>query len=339
MGLTKAGAEKSALGTVFCPDAEFRESFPCLTQLLSKARVTEVVGAEGPRLLFGWTAWTEDHLWWLSPPPGYAGDTATSKLLSPEHQLLLRHFGGILESEYLPKFSTLASNQNFLFVETKCQRGFGDCNDYLLKFSSQFSLSLDTANYLTFVQEANGNRTAYRLSDGKVIMCAPDHYFQYIEPLTGWPENSLYSFKYVESFCDYVEFLAVQWLTALTPNEDMRARLLTKGIYYVEDPKEIFAHMHPELRNKVRVTSIFDTEILELYKDVMLPTELFSIANLRGIAKTPDGRGLVRQLRREWRKYFSTHDTVTKSDLYAEAARLDATYGRRFKPPILHRSD
>ncbi len=332
--LAKAGPEKSALGTVFCPDDKFRMLYPIFTELLAKARVTELVGPDGPRLLYGWTAWTEDHLWWLSPPPGYAGNAPVTKLFRPEHRLLLQHFGGILESEFLPGLGTLAINQNYLFAEAKCQQGFDQWNEHLEKSKKEFSVRFDPADYLTFVEEANGNRTAYSISDGKVVMFAHDHYFQYIKPLEGWPDYTLYKFDRVESFCDYVEVLAAQWLNALSPSTETRTLLFSKDIFYVDDPDEVFAHQHPELRNKVKVISIYDAEVLERYKGAMSPAELYSRLNLRGVPKTPDGRGLVRQLRREWRKYFAAHPDASVNDLHSEAARLDATYGRRFKPPV-----
>jgi hypothetical protein len=97
-------SEVSRAGAVSMLDQDFTTVFPKLTSLLSRSRVTALKLDGEPYLLYGWTSQgrTEycerDTLYgWLSYAPT---PDAISPLLHPDHQLLLRSFGGIIEHFY-----------------------------------------------------------------------------------------------------------------------------------------------------------------------------------------------------------------------------------------------
>src|SRR5712691_784890 len=72
---------------------ECRTNFPEFSNLLSRARATEVILDDIPHVLLGWDALKSGSTGWLSPIP--SANTTVS--LFPQHQELLRSFGGILE--------------------------------------------------------------------------------------------------------------------------------------------------------------------------------------------------------------------------------------------------
>lgn len=224
----------------FRPSAKFEQLFPQLNELLNKARCTPVglkpgsidcFGSEVDRhptlmYLLGWNdslAPAEADtvsLGWVTVPPGLTGDFEASGRLHADHKILLESFGGINDywggwHNWSP--STLISNYYYAFVEQHCEPELSSWRHYYeyfqeSDFSEKFENPIDASNYVVFAKEANGNRSAYHVESGAVILMATDHAFDYVSPLPGCPDCTLYTIDGCSDFQSWVEMLAGQWL-------------------------------------------------------------------------------------------------------------------------------
>jgi len=77
----------------FRPSREFHSTFPRLTELLRRARRTEVILSGGPHVLFAWGDAEHGIRAWLSP----AVPAIVPEAAAPDHRMLLGCFGGIVE--------------------------------------------------------------------------------------------------------------------------------------------------------------------------------------------------------------------------------------------------
>src|SRR5262245_16936605 len=76
--------------TAFRPSRSFTTAFPVLTQLLGRARCSEVILPSGPHLLFAWGTREHGVQAWLSP----ATSAVVPEAAAPDHRILLQCFGG-----------------------------------------------------------------------------------------------------------------------------------------------------------------------------------------------------------------------------------------------------
>ena len=204
------GQTERASPQFFDPDSKFSAAFPRLTSLLHKARVTEIIVNATTHHLYAWDEAEGRALGWLCcPPPADVPD-----FLHPDHKLLLRHFGGITERFNEPQSWLL--NLNSALAEYNI--GFGGWEENFRDHCMLYGLSpiVDMSQFLCFAFEANGNLNAYHLQTGEVIMYAHDHAFDFVIPMEGCPEYTLYRIKGCANFRSWIETVAGQWLDVIT---------------------------------------------------------------------------------------------------------------------------
>jgi hypothetical protein len=197
---------------------DFSKTFPLLFQLLSKARVSDIVLTRTRKekqtihnyRLYSWNTKKGKKAGWFCR---IEADNSAIEIF-PEHQLLVDNIGGIEESyQQSDEIVKLTDNQNFLFIKSECEPIDKDLKDVYLERCEEEELEpLNTDNLLSFAVEANGNTTYYDLKTKKVLLFADDHDFDYVTEVENQPENTFYTINEVDSFVDYVEKLAKQWL-------------------------------------------------------------------------------------------------------------------------------
>jgi hypothetical protein len=214
-GSDQVGKQQSASKGLFRPSVEFAAAFPRLTELLSRARVTTATVGREPYYLYGWTLPQGASCGWLCPPPGYTGSFRISKDLHAHHRLLLSCFGGISERWHEPH--TWLLNLNSALIEARSAIGFNGGEDYYLAMCEDAGLrpAVNPREYVSFAFEANGNCTMYHKRTSRVLMFAPDHAFDFVTPLDGCPDYTLYTIDGCPDFRSWVEAVAAQWLVSL----------------------------------------------------------------------------------------------------------------------------
>lgn len=196
---------------------EFTETFPLLSELISKSRQYEfdLVSKKQiiPYRLLLWTTKDSSLCGWLCN----LEKTSSSELdIIKEHTVLLDNIGGIQESfiqspndDYL-----LTSNQDFLFIKSKCYYA-GDNMNYYIELCHEDNLKpIDTSSFICFVREANGNETFYDRNTKNIFLFAHNHNFDNVKEIENQPDYTFYTINEIATFVDYIEHLAKQW-TAL----------------------------------------------------------------------------------------------------------------------------
>lgn len=191
---------------------EFKETFPGLSSIAEKARTTilEIDGEE--YLLLAWNNKDDQICGWLNKiedPESFFCE------LIPEHELLLRNIGGIVESFNQPEV-WLGNNQDFMFTGSACFKGIGRWEEYYSMLCEEGGFEqIDYSQFLTFVEEANGGMTMYDTYTKKVVIFSHDHCFTNVDFMEKQPEYTFHTIHAVETFIDYVEEVAAQWKVQL----------------------------------------------------------------------------------------------------------------------------
>ena len=186
----------------------FQQQFPLLSRLLNSAEALNVHVNDQPHILYTWNRTDGATCGWLCKVEEARLDIS----FIPEHRMLLSEMGGIQES-YGYDEKDLALCQFFLFTGSRCEYGIESHKMYYeeICFNKGYT-PLPTDQFITFVIEGNGNRTLYDPATGKVLLYAFDHNFNYVTPVPHQPEYTFYTIHGVDTFTDYVELLARQWL-------------------------------------------------------------------------------------------------------------------------------
>lgn len=189
----------------------FSELFRPLADLLAAARQTDVAIDGASHLLFSWSRGDGSTCSWLSPAPGLQ---PPSGVCAP-HDLLLRSFGGIVERANEPEEQWLANHEHVLTRE----EALVDAS-FILHYAWAFedahvSIPIDPSAFYCIASEANGNRTLCRRDGTQVLLFAPDHSFDHIQPLAGCPAYTLYTIDGASDFTSWVNVVARQWLSAV----------------------------------------------------------------------------------------------------------------------------
>jgi hypothetical protein len=221
--------EKAQVGATAPPgswrphSAMFGELFPVLQDVLSAAYTTPVRKAGRGYVLFSWPpkglSWLKRAFsWltrapipqWLSPEPSSAPPAGLFK----EHAILLRSFGGIVESvDETESTWLLAHNDVLTAAEASRKESFIDA--IALAFPDK-RVPIDLSPYYSIAMEANSNTTLCHRQSGAVLLFAPDHAFDHVTPLPGFPELTLYELHGAPTFRDWVNVIATQWRDALS---------------------------------------------------------------------------------------------------------------------------
>lgn len=188
---------------------EFNNTFPKLSLLIKKARISNIKVDNQDYILFAWNN-QENHICgWLNKIENEENEALE---LINEHQLLLKNIGGIQESFNSPE-NSFCNNQNFMFINSECFKGIGEYEDYYTSACEEENFEkIDFSNFLSFAYEANGALTMYNSSSKEVFLFSHDHSFDNVSFVKNQPEYTFHSFKNVTTFIDYVEELANQWI-------------------------------------------------------------------------------------------------------------------------------
>lgn len=193
-------------------DAGFKSKFPRLTQLITKARVTDLKINSTPYKLIAWDNKDNEVCGWLVK---FESELDGGVDIIEEHKLVLKNIGGIKEAFNGPS-DTLINNQNFVFTKSQCTKGIGDWDDYYnMVCEESKTQKIDYDNYIAFAEEANGALTLYDKTNKQVYLFSHDHSFDNVEFLENQPPYTFHRFNSIRTFSDYVETLADQWLQTL----------------------------------------------------------------------------------------------------------------------------
>lgn len=199
--------EEVAKKTLLLSDT-FQQLFPFLTKLLSHAQSVSITVDDEPHTLYSWERADKAPCGWLCKNESVLPDLP----IISAHKILLEEMGGIQES-YGSDEKDLALCQFFLFTGSRCEAGIDDFKvPYEEWCHKEGYIPLETDHLITFVIEGNGNRTLYDPTSGKVLMFASDHNFNFVTPVPNQPELTFYTINGADTFTEYVELLAQQWL-------------------------------------------------------------------------------------------------------------------------------
>lgn len=194
---------------------KFRSTFPVLTELINQSHKTGIDTDENSYLLFSWEK--ENHIsGWLCQL-----DDPIIEVIE-EHQILLDNIVGIVESFNGPEKMvvngvnynySLTLNQDFMFVGSRCTEHL-DWEEYYLEKCKDANLRpMDLNSKVFFTREANGAKYFYDKKTRTVNLFSTDHAFNFVNPLPNQPEYTMHSIQGVESFIEFVELAAQQWLS------------------------------------------------------------------------------------------------------------------------------
>jgi hypothetical protein len=186
---------------------ELSRLFPRLESLLKRAHVTDVDVDDKPLVLFSWPAGKELAGWLCEAP----SDSPSAELCSA-HQVLLRSFGGVIERCGEPPSWLLNHNSVLTAKEASFDASF--LSDYAWAFPNE-QVPLAVKDFYSVAREANGNTTLCHRRTSEIILFAPDHSFDHVQPWHGLPDYTLYSLDGAPDFPSFVETIAEQWLTVL----------------------------------------------------------------------------------------------------------------------------
>jgi len=203
--IVEVGETKLAKDGVYKPSKAYKNTFLLFDELIYNARITDINFNGKKYYLYGWTDKKEKSFGWLCKLPSKKVDNK----LGEDHKLLLSCFGGIVETWNEIDGSWLC-NLNSALTEEESNIGFGDWESFIheICFEEGVEEYIDPEDYISFAFEANGNLTMYNRLSGDVIMLAPDHCFDYITPLDGYPEYTLYRINNCKDFICWVEKVA-----------------------------------------------------------------------------------------------------------------------------------
>lgn len=188
--------------------AEFSRLFPELAGVLEEAFVTPVTLGGIPYRLYSWTLAEDEECAWLSPVP----PARPAPALHPDHRVLLGSFGGIVERSNDPSWWLL--NHNEVLTEAEARHDGAFIRDYGWGLEES-RIPGPLERLYSIAREANGNTTLCHRESGEVILVAPDHSFDYVEPLPGCPEYTLYRMAGARTFREWVNTIARQWSDGL----------------------------------------------------------------------------------------------------------------------------
>jgi hypothetical protein len=183
--------------------SEFENLFPEACRILRAAIVTEVAVVDVRYQLYTWLRADRSSCSWLSPAP--SPDPPRS--LHPDHRVLLRSFGGIVERSNEPSWWVL--NHNDVLTENIAR--YGGAFTRKSFEDAAIEIPADVEQLYTIANEANGNVTFCHRLSGAVVLHAHDHNFDYVETYPGYPDYTLYRLPEAPCFRDWVNTVSRQW--------------------------------------------------------------------------------------------------------------------------------
>lgn len=198
--------------------SDFASLFPRMTSLLDKAYKVEFTLNSNQRFRqYIWTNGKGGATGWLCKlehcvPQG--------RNIIAEHILLSKCVGGIVEywlDDRTEDADSFIDANEFTFSLVDSTVGIGGWEDnYVNECKEQGVEPLDTSEFLTFALEANGNTTFYSHITKEVFVYLHDDYSPFeITPHKGHPLCTIYQYDKAQTFVEYVETLADQWLQVI----------------------------------------------------------------------------------------------------------------------------
>jgi hypothetical protein len=84
--------------------------------------------------------------------------------------------------------------------------------DYAWAFSQAGSkIPIDLTAHYSIAREFNGNTTLCHRVTGEVLLFAPDHAFEFVTPLEGCPDFTLYRIEGARDIRGWVDCVSRQW--------------------------------------------------------------------------------------------------------------------------------
>jgi hypothetical protein len=190
----------------FRPTREFAATFPQLTDLLGRARLTEVRLPTGHYTLFAWGETNSDVRAWLCPVP----PEAVSARAASDHLVLLECFGGITERFNEPPDNWLLNHNNAL-TAAEVGRDASFVAGYSWAFEDCGGIPISVADWYPAAWEANGNCILCSRDTGELLFFAPDHADGNLVPYGRCPMYTLHTHRFAGSLLRWVEGIAMQW--------------------------------------------------------------------------------------------------------------------------------
>ena len=202
--------QKVDVGTTARWDRPSLADLPQLTRLLTAARVTPVTISEKKYDLLGWGRPDGRSAGWLCFPP------AQRALCLPVLHQVWQVLGGIVEIWGAPDDTWLLNQNNVLTPSLADSNPTDVLHAYRWAWEQEgLELPIDSSEYGVLAEEANGNLTLFHRATGEVLLFAPDHDFDNVEPLRGCPEYTLYRIPSAPTVDAWLECVAAQWWRAL----------------------------------------------------------------------------------------------------------------------------
>jgi hypothetical protein len=194
-------------GFLTLASSSFAQLFPELGRLLRDAFVTPIAVAGTRYQLYSWYHRNGESCGWLSPLR--SADAPSS--LHPELRILLSSFGGIVQRLHEPVWWVL--NHNDVLTQSEARNGATFIKEHYSWAFKEAGVEIPIAleEFYSIAQEANGNTTFCHRLTGEIVLFAPDHAFDHIEPYPGCSEYSLYRVHGALHFRDWVNTIALQW--------------------------------------------------------------------------------------------------------------------------------
>jgi hypothetical protein len=183
---------------------------PELSRLLAAARVTPVRLDETWYDVLAWDLADGTIGGWVCLPPASSGIG-----LSLHHQVwpLL---GGVVD-HWSSSEDTWLLNQTEVLTATLAARDpAGELEAYSWIWDQDnLQIPINPLDYGLLAEEANGNQTLFHRTTGDLLLFAPDHNYDHIEPLEGCPEYSLYRIPNALTAKAWLAHLCHQWLETI----------------------------------------------------------------------------------------------------------------------------
>lgn len=188
---------------------------PQLSRLLAAARVTPVKIEERQHDLLTWDGQGGGTAGWLCLPPLETADGP------PVHRQVWQVLGGIVESWNALDETWLLNQDEALTPSLAASDPQTVLDAYRWAWEEDgLALPINPSEYGVLAAEVNGNLTLFHRATSEVLLFAPDHDFEHIDPLPGCPEYTLYRISEAPTVTAWLECLAAQWSLTLEKGQE-----------------------------------------------------------------------------------------------------------------------
>jgi hypothetical protein len=199
------------VGSTYGWDRQSLAQLPQLSRLLAASRITRVKIGEIQHDLLAWDDRAGRAGGWLCLPPPVEPD-AGPPVLREVWQVL----GGIVESWNTAHGTWLEDQDEVLTPSLAASDPTAALDAISCVWEEEgLELPIDPSDYGMLAAEANGNLTLFHRASSEVLLFAPDHDFDHIEPLPGCPEFTLYRIPEAPTVTTWLECVAVQLLRTM----------------------------------------------------------------------------------------------------------------------------